>query len=154
MRLDLRPADPGDAKRYFVWANDPVTRAQSYNPARISWAEHKAWFSKRLKDGRVRMYVALAPRPAGQIRFEKVRSGVVHVGLSLAAEQRGKGLGALLIRAGCRRAVRELRVKRVLAYIKKDNAASRAAFGRAGFRRVRDIRRSGTDSVLLAWEAP
>ncbi len=155
MKPALRPAEPGDARRYFAWANDPVTRAQSYRSARISWPEHRDWFAARLgMPRRVRLYVALAPGPAGQIRFEKVRPGVAHVGISVAREHRGRGLATPLIRAGCRRAARELRLKRVLAYIKKDNAASLAAFERAGFRRVRGVRRAGTDSILCAWPAP
>lgn len=150
--MKLREAVAADARRLWIWANDRLTRAQSYRSGRIPWTAHLRWFhSKLATPGRVRIYLGMAHGPAGQIRFEVARPGVAHVGVSVAGEFRGRGLGARLVAAGCRRAARDLRLRRVLAYVKENNAASLRAFERAGFRRVRRARPFGVPSVLLAW---
>jgi RimJ/RimL family protein N-acetyltransferase len=151
----LRPAEAGDARLLWRWANDPLTRAQSYRTGRISWPTHRAWFERKLEaTRRSRIYVAEDRGPAGTVRFEVARSGVAHVGVSVAPERRGEGLGRRLVREGCRRAARELGLRRVLAYIKEGNGASIRSFERAGFRKLRRAAPFGAASVLMAWNAP
>jgi RimJ/RimL family protein N-acetyltransferase len=153
--MRLRPAVAADARLLWRWANDPATRAWSYLSAKIPWEGHRRWLAGKLETPRrSRIYVAMAPGPAGQIRFEVVRAGVARVGVSVAPEQRGRGLGVRIIRQGCRRASRDLGLRRVLAYIKTENAASVRAFERAGFRFVRRAAPHGAPSLLLAWNAP
>jgi len=43
--VTLRTASLADCELVFDWANDPVTRAMSFNQAQITRAEHVAWFA-------------------------------------------------------------------------------------------------------------
>ena len=155
-KLSLRPAAAGDAKLLWRWANDPLVRAASFNSARIPWPTHEAWFAKRLaRPRRARIYLAQArgeTAPVGQIRFEKSGPGRAVVSVVVSPNQRGRGLGAALIRSGCLQASKDLGVRRVLAYIREDNAASIAAFERAGFSRLRRAKVGGNAAVLLIWQ--
>lgn len=157
LQLRLRSAADGDAKLLWQWANHPSVRAASFSSARIPWRTHLAWFAKRLaRPQRARIYVALArgsADPVGQVRFEKSAAGRAVVSVVVAPDQRGRGIGAALIAAGCLRAAQDLGVTRVLAYIRDDNAASITAFERAGFVRLRRAKVGGNDAVLLVWQA-
>jgi UDP-2,4-diacetamido-2,4,6-trideoxy-beta-L-altropyranose hydrolase len=159
-KLSLRPAAAEDAKLLWRWANDPVVRAASFNSARIPWPTHEAWFAKRLtRPRRARIYLAHAGgsqrsgSPVGQVRFEKSGPARAVISVVVAPDQRGRGIGATLIREGCQQARKDLSVRRVLAYIRDDNAASIAAFERAGFTRLRRSKVRGNPALLLVWQA-
>jgi RimJ/RimL family protein N-acetyltransferase len=152
----LRPAADDDAKLLWHWANDPAVRAASFNSARIPWRTHEAWFAKRLaRPQSARIYIAHARSgnaPVGQVRLEKSAPTRAVVSVVVAPDQRGRGIGAALIHAGCMRAAQDLGVSRVLAYIRDDNAASIAAFERAGFKHLRRAKVGGNQAVLLVWQ--
>ena len=150
--ISLRPAVPGDARLLWRWANDRTTRAASYNPAPIPWKRHLPWLEKKLATPRrCRIYVAVDERgrPVGQVRFDLEARRRAVVGISVDRARRGKGVGTEILRRGCRKAIADLSPRRIAAYVKKDNEASLAAFIRAGFRRVRAVRRGGSGSVLF-----
>jgi UDP-2,4-diacetamido-2,4,6-trideoxy-beta-L-altropyranose hydrolase len=118
----------------WTWANDSDTRAASFSHPTIPWADHERWFAARIADPECRIYVAspVGSAPIGQIRFERADAGVV-VGVSVAAECRGRGFAAALIAAGVEQARRELPAARIVAYVRHDNVRSRRAFLDAGF---------------------
>ena len=64
------------------------------------------------------------------------RDGTVEVGYSIADEWRGRGYATEVARALTERALREPRVRRVIAHAAADNAASHGVLLRAGFRRL------------------
>jgi spore coat polysaccharide biosynthesis predicted glycosyltransferase SpsG/RimJ/RimL family protein N-acetyltransferase len=137
--LRLEPAGPQHAELLWTWANDPDTRAASFSHGAIPWADHERWFAARLADPGCRIFIASpvgsAPAgsaPIGQIRFERAEAGIV-VGVSLAAECRGRGFAAALIAAGAERARRDLSAEPIVAYVQRDNVRSRRAFLDAGF---------------------
>ncbi|HEX6239237.1 MAG TPA: GNAT family N-acetyltransferase [Polyangiales bacterium] len=133
--LTLRPAEPGDARLLFEWANDPVARAQSFSQATIPWEDHERWFTRKLADARCLLLIAedAQGKPIGQVRFDVAEDTSAVISVSMAPEQRGRGYGAEAIARACD----ALRARRgpitVLAYIRQDNLASQRAFTRAGF---------------------
>jgi len=136
-KLTLRKATAADADLYFAWVNDAEVRRQSFDSRPIAWPEHQAWFARRLEEGTKQDALLLVAEdeagiPAGQVRFE--RKGAWRVNYALAAEFRGVGLGAKMLRM----AIEELRRRdpgaRLQAEVKPDNTASRRVFDALGFR--------------------
>jgi RimJ/RimL family protein N-acetyltransferase len=154
MRIRLRPAGVGDARLLWRLANDPATRRSSYTRGRIPWKTHRQWFRSKLSmRGVSRIYVAedLRGRPVGQVRYDMTAPRTVEIDISVAPEARGQGIGTAMLRTGCRRAAADLSPARILAYVRLDNEASLALFRKAGFRRVRVLKRRGVRSVLFRY---
>jgi UDP-2,4-diacetamido-2,4,6-trideoxy-beta-L-altropyranose hydrolase len=149
--LRLEPARAQHAELLWHWANDPDTRTASFSHETIRWADHERWFAGRLADPACRIYVAspVGGPPIGQIRFERAEAGIV-VGVSLAAECRGRGLASALIAAGVDRARRELSGAPIVAYVKRDNLRSRRAFFDADFALQPHARGPDDSDVLVA----
>lgn len=124
----------------------------SFRRAPIPWKTHCAWFDERLeRRERFRIYIGeVEGKAVGQVRFERVRPGVALISVVVARGARGRGVGTALVRQGCRRVFRELALKRIVAWVKRSNPVSVTLFGRAGFLRVRAIRREGVRSILLS----
>ncbi|MDD5075395.1 MAG: GNAT family N-acetyltransferase, partial [Candidatus Peribacteraceae bacterium] len=133
--LWLRPARTDDCATVFAWTNDPETRAASLSSAPVPWEEHVRWFESRLADPMHRFFIGsdAGDRPVGQVRFSRENDRAT-ISVSLAPEARGKRLGTALIAAGCRRMFADSTLRTIDASIKPDNAASFAAFKKAGFR--------------------
>ena len=131
--MQLRPATANDARLLWDWANDPVTRDNSFSSAPIPWHEHQAWLDARLADRRSLVLVAsLAGEDVGQVRFHREEERA-EISVVVAPDARGRGFGSALIRAGVRRAREEWGPVVVGARIKATNRASVRAFRVAGF---------------------
>jgi RimJ/RimL family protein N-acetyltransferase len=76
--------------------------------------------------------------PVGQVRLDRHADGRVEVGIAVAPEARGRGIGATLLALALDEARRDaaLGPKAFIARIRPDNAASIALFAGAGFRRI------------------
>lgn len=137
--LTYRTAQPADARLYFDWANDPVTRQQSFNSAPISLETHTAWFTRKLADPNALLLLFFNEmrEPVGQVRFERTpvadMPDEIIISISVDAGQRGKGTAAQLIREGCAVCRERWDAVTIHAYIKANNQASIRAFERAGF---------------------
>jgi RimJ/RimL family protein N-acetyltransferase len=95
------------------------------------------------------LYVVLASgEPIGQVRLERCGEREAEVSLSLAADWRGRGLAARVIRLGTDEAARS-GFDVVHAYIKPDNDVSHRAFVRAGYVREGERLRDGIRTVHL-----
>jgi RimJ/RimL family protein N-acetyltransferase len=135
VRLSLRRADARDDRLLWEWANDPLTRQQSFSTVAIAWEEHQRWFAAKLQDPLCILFLVLDElgTPVGQVRFEPDSEGRMVISVSIAANHRGRGLSALAIRHACE-ALRHARSSvTVVAYIRPDNLRSQRAFSRAGF---------------------
>jgi RimJ/RimL family protein N-acetyltransferase len=130
----------------FEWANDPVTRANSFAPHAIAWDVHCAWFDCILRDPDRRLYIILeSDEPVGQARLESCGGGGSEISVSLAPAWRGRRLAAEAIRLVTARAGGDL----VHAYVKPGNDASRRAFLRAGYVEQGTVVRKGLPAVCL-----
>ena len=145
----FRPASADDAALLWQWANDPAVRHSAFSPEPIPWEGHQAWFARRLADPDCRIYIAedWAGQPVGQIRFDRTPAGEADVDVSVAPNRRGGGAGAAVIRGGVERVLADGWAPRVHAYIKADNAASVAAFRKAGFAVLGEVEVRGQRAI-------
>lgn len=149
--LHLRPASADDVARYFEWANDPAVRAASFTTASIAWDDHVRWFEDRLVRSSCRLFVAddVAGTAVGQIRFD-LEADEALVGISLAADARGRGLAAPLIVAGVRSLVATVPgIATVRAEVRTTNEPSARAFVAAGFEHADRYHRDGVETDVF-----
>ena len=129
----LRAANINDRYLTWKWANDPVTRSQSFTTGVIDWDDHKIWFESVLSDPDSYFFIAIENgTPVGVIRFNK-KAGNAEISVNIAPEQRGKGYGSNVIKMGSTALFNATNVEVINAYIKPDNTASKNAFIKAGY---------------------
>lgn len=131
----LRPVSNSDIALLWEWANDPVTRKNSFDTAEISWIEHSAWCQKKLSDADCRLLIAIngGTVPVGCVRFD-CKAAEATISITVAPSARGKGYGAKIIQQACYCLFANSSIRQVHAYIKPDNIASVKVFEAAGFR--------------------
>jgi RimJ/RimL family protein N-acetyltransferase len=134
LALTIRSARFDDCRLLYQWATDPAVRAQSFSSEGIEWAKHKAWFIGQLVRSDRRFYVCEdEDGPAGLVRFS-VEGEAALLGYSLCTRVRGKGYGLSMVHFAAERLRAEVSaVRRIDAYVKKENMASRITLGRLGY---------------------
>lgn len=131
--LTARPATETDAKRLFDWRNDETTRLVSRTSEPLHWESHVAWVERTLADpGRKLLIIEQNNEAIATIRWDDLGDLTWEVSISLAPEQRGKGLAAAVLAAG-ERALTDLAPVKLRAGIHISNEASRRLFARAGY---------------------
>lgn len=142
-RLRLRRAAERDRELLWRWANDPVTRANSFNPEQISMETHAEWFARKMANPGSRIWIAeLSGVPIGQVRYDRA-GNAAEVSISLATERRGQGLGSRILKVTAARACKELGVSMLVAHALPDNQASIRAFLQAGYASVGIVQHDG-----------
>lgn len=138
--LQIRPVRDDDRRLLFEWANEEGVRASAFQTAEIPWETHVAWFAGKRRDPNCRMYLVTdgGGQPIAQVRFDVQPDASAEVDVSIARERRGQGLGAAALRLACATLFSETGARRVVAWIRPENAASIHAFARAGFARRDD----------------
>lgn len=150
LTLSVRPATEADSRRVWEWANDPVVRASSFSPQPIAWEDHVEWFRARLASSSV-TYIVVdeRERAIGLVRFDRHSDTSFEIGVLVAAEFRGHGLSSPAIQVACD-AVRHASCEiGIVARVRIENAASLAAFKRAGFVVVGPEQVRGCDATRL-----
>jgi|GEM_PF-646527 len=89
--LTYRYATISDSDLYFRWVNDDLVRKNSLNTEAISLENHNKWFSNKINNPNVFMYVFTNHKnePVGQVIIE-LKKDWVSLGQSIAREHRGK----------------------------------------------------------------
>jgi RimJ/RimL family protein N-acetyltransferase len=134
--LGWRPTEPGDKRRVWEWANDPVARRASFRSDPIAWETHDAWFDRRLQNPNGLFMIAmLGDVPVGQARLD-VCGQQGEISLCLRREFRGMGLGVEFI-GSAGKAFFQARAdaRSITARVREDNAVSQRSFERAGYHR-------------------
>jgi UDP-2,4-diacetamido-2,4,6-trideoxy-beta-L-altropyranose hydrolase len=134
--IDLRPVSEVDFRVIWEWANDPATRANSFDSAAIPWEQHREWCQSKMNDARCSFWIASNHdlEQVGVVRFD-CEHGEVTISLSVAPHARGMGYGRKIIESACDRVFQSSAANLVRALIKPTNKASIKAFERAGFHR-------------------
>lgn len=133
VQLTARPAKRSDAQRLFDWRNDESTRAVSRSSTTLEWDGHLAWLDRTLADSdRKLLLIEHDEVPIATVRWDKQGERVWEASITLAPEQRGKGLAPTVLAAGESVFSRALPVK-LRAGIHASNEASRRLFARAGY---------------------
>lgn len=132
--VTLRPATEADSRRVWEWRNDPTTREASFNTSYICYADHERWFSSKLSASDTRIFIVLDARgrEVGYVRFNIV-ARCAEISVTIDEGQRGRGYGPSAIQQSSDYLLSATPVQRVIALVKRSNAASVAAFERAGF---------------------
>ena len=132
--VQIRPANKDDAYCLWEWANDPLTRRNSFNPEPIPWATHEAWYAARLSSPDTRLWILEFGRlPVGQIRYDRTDASTAQISFSVAPDFRRRNLGTKLLCLSADLAGRELGVRRVEGVTFEENLGSINAFVKAGF---------------------
>ena len=156
----LREAVPSDCRLLYDWRMDPVTRAGSFGHDTFPYEEHEKWFQKLMADPCRKQFILLrmpaagssaaelpvaaqtaadsteavlpAATPAAQLRLDLLGQEA-EISYSVAAAERGKGIGTLLIQTAVSYAGNLSGIRTLTAEVLPDNTASRRIFEKCGF---------------------
>ncbi len=138
--LHLRPARRSDAELLLGWVNSPdslAAKLETKGP--IAWEAHLNWLEERLADPYTALWIAEREgRPIGQLRLQRRSEGEAapfDVDIYLLREERGQGHARAMLEDAIARVAGKWPGAMLRALVRKENAASRALFEAAGFRR-------------------
>ncbi len=133
--LTFRKATKEDTALYFEWANDLTVRENSINKSQIIFEDHVTWFSGRLNNPASILLVFENDSTAiGQLRIEiDDLLGEAFINYSIDKSYRGKGLGSVILSEGRKYYSAHGIPYPLVGFVKPGNAASIAAFHKAGF---------------------
>lgn len=154
--IETRPATAQDEELLLGWANDPTTRAASFRPETIEGSAHRDWLAERLASPSTRLLIGLQRGvPIGHVRFERGSDGTVDIGISVAPDARGRGLGRALLRAGLDAARGDVAfgAHGFVARVRVENEVSARLFRDAGFKLRDRSTCNGVPCLLFEIEA-
>ncbi|MCA5004086.1 GNAT family N-acetyltransferase [Sphingobacterium bovistauri] len=145
--INFRRASKDDVKITFEWANDVLTRRNSFSSEVISFDEHKQWWYNKMIDENANYFICEENGiPAGLVRFDKAsESPNLIIGVTLAPSHRGRGLAEKFLKLVCKEGLEETK-DIIHAYIKESNLPSIRAFEKAGFELVEETEINGVVS--------
>lgn len=128
-----------DIQLVYDLSNDPDVRKNSFSHGRISWEEHRRWYSKTIHDPDILFFLIFDNKDfVGQIRFDR-RKNIVSpiINISITKKYRGKGFASDCLKL----AVNELKINwtgtiRIIAYVLYENNTSNIFFAKNGFKLI------------------
>lgn len=124
--------DEDDCDLLFNWANDPITRQNSFNSKNISYDEHVIWFSNNISDS-VLIFLNRDDRPVGLVRLD-YKSNEWVISISVDPYHRGHGYSSQMLNLALESYfLNNSLIEFITAYIKSENNISKKTFQRAGF---------------------
>lgn len=145
--LKYRFANINDAPLYFQWVNDASVRMNSINNDVIDYSTHLKWFTEKVNDSRVFLYIFLFnDTPAGQVRIE-IRDNYSFVGQSVDKYFRGKGLSTEMLQMGTDDFLLKHPNETIISIVKKTNVASIKMAANSGFNILDN--NTENDSILV-----
>lgn len=138
MKRYLRKATSADKKLIYNWANDPETRANSFNSKPIAWEDHDRWYDGKMSDENCDFYIFMDFfKPLGVVRVDYNSEGQGEISYSIDSECRGQGLGREMISLLEKTVASGKRDnKNLIAKVKDDNEASKKIFTSLGYEEV------------------
>ncbi|GAA5495483.1 hypothetical protein Rhal01_01658 [Rubritalea halochordaticola] len=138
--IQLRKARLEDAYTLWEWANDPVTRASSFQSDPIPWENHCQWLEDSIGNPQRHLLLATGSKdePLAQCRFDQSSPAVYIISISLSPHIRGTGLAPLIIRKASQHLKSSHPSITIEAWIKIENSASVRSFERAGYSHTND----------------
>lgn len=134
--LRFRKAGKDDKDDLLRWRNDPITRENSFNTKIITREEHERWFNVILDSEEKMLYIIENENDEkiGQVRFDKLEDDNFEINIAIAPEHRSKGYGKKSIADARELAFRDLKAKKIIAYIKPQNKISMIVFEKSNFK--------------------
>lgn len=94
----IRPAQLEDAYLVWEWANDPVTRANSFNAQPIPWSAHFPWWQHKLAAAAARIWLLEYHHvPVALIRYDRKNDTTATISFQVAPGYRGRGFGTQIL---------------------------------------------------------
>ena len=132
-RLALRLVSKDDIRLLFEWANDSVTRKNSFNSELIAFENHLNWFEKRIGNPNVCMFILeIDGVPCGHIRYELDEVGDAVLSFVVSPFFRGMGIGQKLVELSRGNIIARWNC-RIKAQVLSTNRASSRIFEKTGF---------------------
>ena len=133
-RLKIRTARAEDKQFVFDVANTDLVRKMSFNSSKINIQEHDIWYGNAINGGMPFYIFYMNNIRIGYVRFAPINDSDHEVVLTIALAEafRGKGLGKKALQMACSVAF-DAGIKKIKAYVKKENQASAKLFSRCGF---------------------
>jgi len=132
--LTIRLAGPEDVEDVYLLSNDPVVRAVSLSTDAIPYENHVKWYTARLADtATLFLLVHDAQNLVSQVRFFRESVDCAEISISIASAYRGRGLGSEIMHMAIRFVRDFWQIRRILAMVKTDNAASNSFFLKCGY---------------------
>lgn len=137
--IRLRPAIENDMELLLRWRNAPEVRKHFFKVEAVSYAEHREWFLEALDDDDIMILIAETEsgRPVGQVRWD-MGSDKTTISVAVAPEVHGRGIGSRMVELACEVHSANPSLRKVTAFIKADNLASKMMFMNLGFVHVGD----------------
>ncbi|MDS1002889.1 GNAT family protein [Clostridium sporogenes] len=129
MNLYLKKVSKADCDLLFNWANEALTRKNSFNSERIKYEEHMKWFEKKIKHKDCFMYIFYENEiPIGQIRVDLCEN-IGTISYDLDKEYRGKGLSKKMIKL-LENEIHDsyIGINKLVGEVKKENLPSQKNF--------------------------
>lgn len=146
--LNFREASLDDCDLVYSWINDPLVRQNSYNSDKISFEDHKSWFSKKiLNPDSLYLIFSFNNVPCGQVRIDKNSENII--GILINENFRGKSLASDMLVLAVEYFKKKYPDEIVTAYIKFDNLPSLKSFQKAGFNITEEKEINGSKSYIL-----
>ena len=150
-KLTVREVNLNDVNLLFDWANDELTRQNSFNSTKISFEEHEQWLTSKLKNTNSLFFIGMInTEPIGLVRFEIGEENTI-VSISIDKNFRGKKLAPSLLKEAGKSYFKKSK-KPILAYIKKENIASLKSFEKAGYNFYSEEKVNNIDSYIYKLE--
>ncbi|WP_120186793.1 GNAT family N-acetyltransferase [Tenacibaculum lutimaris] len=151
-KIVIRDVNLNDVNLLFDWANDELTRKNSFNSNEISFKEHEQWFTSKLKDNNSLFFIGMInTSPIGLVRYEVGEENTI-VSISIDKNFRGKKLAPSLLKEAAISYFKTNK-KPILAYIKKENIASVKSFEKAGYTFYSKEKVNNIDSYIYKLES-
>lgn len=133
--LFIRIATIDDMMLYYNWANDIQVRKNSYQSESINLEEHIKWFSSKVNAANYSffMFENHLGIPVGQVRIQVLNAFESVIGISNAANFRGRGYASKMLVQATDEFFKNHQDQTISAFIKLDNLASEKVFQKAGF---------------------
>ncbi len=130
----FRKATADDCDLIFNWANDEMTRANSFCTDKISYDTHKSWYKNLLESDERFQYIFMKnSMPIGQVRID-ISGHTAEIGYSIDRKMRGLGYGKLIISQAIDMISQDYPgIVEIIAKVKPTNEASITCFTKNGF---------------------
>ena len=149
--VKIRKANMKDCNILFEWANDPLSRKNSFYPAQIKYESHKKWLAEKFEQKNNIFYIIeFDNQKAALVRFERKKEETV-IGIHIDKKFRGRGLASeFIIKASRKYLVKNS--EKISAFIKVENMASIKSFTKAGFQFERETEINKQKCLLLNFQ--
>lgn len=127
MKIFLEAVKFEHASIIYEWANDAVTRANSFNTEKIKYNTHLSFMTEKINSADTLWYLLIVDDvPVSQVRLE-CRNRIGTINYSVGPQFRGNGYGRIML-AKLEDVARQNGITQLIGEVKSNNIISRRIF--------------------------